>query len=151
MSDEDFDKYFNGRFAEAVSFYDKRAKQNKWGYRLCSLYVILVSATLAGLGGVDTGITRLLIVVLAPTVTIVTGALALFQLQENWLSYRSTWDALKREPSLRMAGVGEYDGAADRNGLFVQRVEGLIAGEGVNWLARQARKEDSAQRLVSNG
>jgi hypothetical protein len=142
VSDQEFDQYLSTRFCEVVKFYDTRAQQNKLGHRVCSVSIIIVSAVLAPL--ISTGILsdhQVLGGFLSASIVVASAIMAHFQFNENWLSYRATWDALQREPHLRAAGLGEYSDAADRNALFVQRVESIAAREGSEWLARHSQTE----------
>ncbi len=145
MNDQEFGEYRDGRYAQAVGFYDRRARQNKFWYALLSTYVVVASASVSVLTQVDGGGLKTAVTVLATSVTIGAAVLGLFQFQQNWLSYRATWDALQREPHLRTAGLGEYSDATDRNALFVERVEGLLARESAEWLARHSHRKDEGK------
>ncbi len=142
MTDQEFVEYRDNRFHSALGFYDRRARQNKFWYVAMSVFVVVASASVAVLTRVEEPPWRTMSTILATSVTIVAAILGLFQFQQNWLSYRATWDALQREPHLRIAGLGEYQSATDRNALFVERVESLLAKEGADWLARHSHKKD---------
>jgi hypothetical protein len=146
MSEQEFEKYLTSRYSSALQFYDRRACQNKWGYRALSVYIIIASAALAALGTINEPPQRVLVAVLSPTIAIAMGVISLFQLQQNWLSYRATWDALKREPHLRTARLSDYSTTTDPNALFVHRVEALLSKEGAEWLNRQSRDEGQQQK-----
>ncbi len=139
MTDDEFQAYLANRHSQMVQFYDERAGQNKLGYRVLSVYVILISLGLAAtlpFVPQDCALLRWLFSILLASIAGASGLLAHFQFHENWLRYRSTWDALQREPHLRTARVGDYAAAPDRNSLFVQRVEALVSAEGAEWLRK---------------
>lgn len=143
MSDQEFQEYLNTRYQDLLSFYDRRSVQNKRGFRALSLFVIVTSGLLAPLIG--TGVLadrRMIGALLSASIVVASAMLAHFQFNENWLSYRATWDALQREPHLRNARIGDYEDAVDRNSLFVKRVEAISAREGGDWLKRHKATDD---------
>ena len=143
MSDEEYETYLTTRYSRLVAFYDKRAQQNKRGHRVCSLFIIGVSGILAPL--IATGVLLrhpMLGGFLSASVVIATAISSHFQFNENWLSYRKTWDILNREPHLRDGRVGDYANAPDRNRLFVERVETVASDEGIEWFSRNLKKQE---------
>jgi hypothetical protein len=93
---------------------------------------------------------RIIAIIIAPTVAIATGIAAHFSFHENWLNYRATWDALKHEQYLRNGNIHEYGESKDRNALFVARVEALISSEGEVWLSRHSSKSDIRRAGITN-
>lgn len=140
MTDEEFQSYLDTRYRQVSDYYDKRAKGNKLGYRICSVYILIVSGLLVPL--ISTGILSAHPFaggLASATIVLATAIMAHFQFNENWLSYRATWDALQREPQLRAACLGEYATVPDRNALFVESVEAIASRESAQWLTRQLR------------
>ena len=143
MTDEEYEGYLNERYPQLVSFYDKRAQQNKRWHRACSVFIVSVSGILVPL--ISTGLLLkhpMMGGFLSASIVIVTALGSHFQFNENWLNYRKTWDALRREPHLRDARVADYENAADRNALFVERVESIASDEGNEWLGRHIRLQE---------
>jgi|SRR5579863_3756928 len=138
MSDDKLAQYVKGRYADMLNYYDKRAVQNKWAYRLLSWYVIVISGFLAPMMAIKTFKEGILPPFLTASVAVVAAILGHSKFHENWLRYRATWDCLKREPELHAAGVGAYQNSADPNAVFVCQVESLITTEGKEWLAHHA-------------
>jgi hypothetical protein len=142
VTDDEFKEYLNTRYKQLTDYYDKRAAQNKLGYRFCSIFVIVVSGLLAPLIGTGSLADHKMIgALISASIVVASAILAYFQFNENWLNYRATWDALQREPHFRSAGLGEYQGASDRNSVFVSRIEAIAAREGAQWLARHFREK----------
>lgn len=143
MTDDEYEKYVGDRYVTLLTFYDTRARQNKRGHRICSLFIIGMSGILAPLIGAGALLKHPMIgAFMSASVVIATAITSHYQFNENWLGYRRTWDALKREPYLRDACVGDYGSAADRNLLFVQRVEAIASDEGADWYGRHVRQQD---------
>src|SRR3954453_8783517 len=69
---------------------------------------------------------------LAAVVVVLEGMQQLYQWQTNWVLYRSTAEALKREQFLFLSRAGPY-ASADRLRLLAERVEGLVFQEHARW------------------
>ena len=66
--------------------------------------------------------------------------------QESWILFRSTAEKLKSEYHLFMQKVKPYSEISDeasKNKLFVERVEKIIAEEGVEYFKFQKPKTDN--------
>ena len=59
------------------------------------------------------------------------------QYQQNWITYRSTCEALKHEKYLYMAKAGPYAAASDSHALLAERIESLISQEHAKWVSAQ--------------
>jgi hypothetical protein len=71
------------------------------------------------------------------------GLQQLNQYQANWITYRSTCEALEHEKFLFLAKAGPYGAAADARVLLAERIESLVSQEHAKWAAGQ----ESAERL----
>jgi hypothetical protein len=80
---------------------------------------------------------------LGATVVILEGFQQLFQYQQNWITYRSTCEALKHEKFLYLADAGPYAHSKRKNALLAERVEGLVSQEHARWTSAQ---EELAKR-----
>lgn len=61
------------------------------------------------------------------------GVLALYHLQEKWILYRNTNNALMSEVRFFAASEGEYQNQEERFGIFVEKVESIIGDEARKW------------------
>lgn len=138
MDEKEFEEYRNGRFAQMLSFYDARSVSNKRGYRAASVYLIVVSASLTPILALapSTFGWRVAEALMSASLVAVGGIATQFKFHENWLAYRASWDALRREEQFRNAHLHEYKDAADRNALFVDRAESIFAREAAAFYAR---------------
>jgi len=108
------------------------------------VYVIVVSAGLApfvSFAPPEAG-WRLAAALLSVTIVVATGLLSHLKCHENWLSYRASWDALNRERQYFSAGVQDYKSCSDKNALFVERVEAILAREGADFYARHLKCDE---------
>lgn len=83
-------------------------------------------------------------------VVILEGLQQLNQWQHNWITYRSTCEALRHEKYTYLGRSGSYDGATDEEAkkMLVERTESLISTEHSKWISRQeyALKKKSEAR-----
>ncbi|MEI9412924.1 DUF4231 domain-containing protein [Mesorhizobium salmacidum] len=67
------------------------------------------------------------------------GLQQLNQWQHNWITYRSTCEALRHEKYSFLGGSGSYDGLSkdEAHMALVERVESLISTEHAKWISKQ--------------
>jgi hypothetical protein len=94
---------------------------------------IIVAALIPVLAAAD--VSRPGLGTLGAVVLILEGFQPLFQYQRNWITYRSTCEALKHEKYLFLAGAGSYAHAMRPEALVSERVEGLVSQEHAKWTA----------------
>ena len=114
MTDEEYENYHKERYEPALSYYDPRAQRYKRGHYLCSVFVLVVSVFVAVAQGFSECI-KTIASVFAPTIALVSGLAAIYRCHEEWLSARTTWDALRHEKFWRDAKVGPYESSTDKN------------------------------------
>jgi uncharacterized protein DUF4231 len=153
MDETAIKKYLATDYANALEFYDHRAGTSKRWYRVLSTYLIVVSAGLTPLIAFapKNDVWRIIASVLSATIVMATGLLAQFKCHENWLSYRSSWDALERERRFYETEAGAYKSVADKGVLFVERVEALLAKEGADFYTRHAKSDDEVKKPDAGG
>lgn len=116
------------RLEDQLGWYDRKSKRNQTAYKRLKLAELIGAASvplLATLSPAWTG-------VVGASVAVMAGVEPLFQFQSNWITYRSTAEALKHERYLYLAGAGPYDGP-DRNKVLAEKLEGLISQEHAKW------------------
>ncbi|MDE0012653.1 MAG: DUF4231 domain-containing protein [Candidatus Poribacteria bacterium] len=141
MGEEKFEQYLKERYECQVQWYDERSSRNKWysqGFQWAAIIISALVPVLVTLNPTQRWITITLSTVLAIT----TAALKTFKFEENWISYRTVAETLKKEKYYYDAGAIEYATAEDKKQLFVERVEALISSENTLWMAIQRKKED---------
>lgn len=141
MEGEEFEKYLEERYEYQVSWYDKRASWNKRYYQWFQWTAIIISASIPVLVA-SMSDWKWLTIVLAIVLAIATAGLKTFKFEENWVSYRTVAETLKKEKYYYDAAATEYATSEDKKRLFVERVESLISSENTLWMAIQTKKED---------
>jgi len=152
VKQESINKYLNEDFAKALKFYDEGANSSKKVYRFLSIYVIVISALLTPLVAFipDDIYWRIISTIMAATIVIASGLLAHLKSHENWLSYRSSWDALERERRLFETHSGKYSLSTNPDELFVEQIETILSKEAIDFYARHAKVEEKKEVSIQN-
>src|ERR671915_2189150 len=94
------------RLDDQLAWYEDKAKQHKRWYQSLKVAQIVVAAAIpavAAAGG-SAGFAG----ALGAVVVVLEGLQQLFQFQQNWIAYRGTAEALRRERYLHEARAGRY-------------------------------------------
>ncbi|MDB6139740.1 MAG: hypothetical protein JWO94_2812 [Verrucomicrobiaceae bacterium] len=145
VTPEQFQAYVQDRYRGQVRYFDRRAVSAKRRYVVFQGGAIIFAVA-----------APMLVIALPPALKIITAsisamaaffttALKSFRFQENWTSARAMHALLDREYYLYLAGLDAYREAADRQTLFVERVEMLMAKESAVWLSSE-KAAPEAQR-----
>lgn len=141
-----------GRLEAQIAWYDAKSGSAQRNFKISKYMVIGASALvpIAALSGYP-----IVAAVLGATVAIVESVQHVNQWQHNWITYRSTCEALRHEKYTFIEGADPYDNMTDgdRRKLLVERVESLISTEHSKWIASNERAATSAkgqERLARN-
>ena len=151
MDAENFQNYLKNRYEDQINWYDKKSIWNQKMYRRFQWIVIVLSAITPVLVAIvairpEVKGTSWLAVGISALVAIGTTSLKTFKYQENWISYRTTCETLRKEIHFYNAGIGDYKEIEDPEALFVERIEALISRENTMWLTThrpKAKEEES--------
>ena len=148
MEQEAFSKYLSDRYEDQIAWYDKSAARNQMAYILmqwplivlAAITPILIELDVKPLGWIHWA------TLTSAVVAILTAGLKTFKYQENWITYRTTCETLRKEKHFYDAALGDYGTAQDKEALFVERVESLIARENSMWVGthKPETKSESA-------
>lgn len=128
------------RLLDQLRWYEREsAKAKRWFHRLKVVQILVAAAIPAAVAlGADAAVAG----VLGAVVVVLEGLQALFQFQQNWMTYRATAEALKHEQFLYLAGSGPYLDVARPAALLAERVEGLVSQEHATWTQAQSQRGD---------
>jgi hypothetical protein len=147
MEQQSFDDYIKNRYGDQINYYEAKSAENQRLYRYMQWALIILAALTPAL--IELDLNKLiaegfghLATLTSVTVAILTAALKTFKYQENWINYRTTCEALKKEKYLFEAGLGDYQSSDDKQAQFIDRIEALISRENTLWLSVQKKKED---------
>ena len=133
-----------GWMEDQIAWYDRRSASNKRLHHALKIIVIVAGALIPfftgflwSVQGVEVG--RWCAAIAGVVVVILESVQHLFQFQWNWLQYRATAEALKREKRLFFGNAGPYADAADPMKMLVERTEACISQEHGAWVATHKR------------
>lgn len=126
------------KLAKQSEWYGVRAKHNRSMFVLLKGMQIVFAASIPVLSvAAAADRQRWAIAILGALVGIFEGFIQLGQYQQNWLIFRATREALKREEFLFSAKAGPYAGVPDADILYANRCDAIISGENSKWLSTQ--------------
>lgn len=137
-------EYLQNRVYDQIKWLDAKSAFNQKMYKRFRLGEIIAAASIPFLVGYHdlnpvfpllTGFFGVLIVVLK-------GVEQLYKYHENWLSYRSTNEALKREMFLFESGTDPYS-ATDAYPKFVKMIEAVLQQENNTWKVNVSVKTEA--------
>jgi hypothetical protein len=126
------------KIREQSAWYGKKARNNQKIFFVFKTVEIVMAAAIPiiVLSGA-TNIQKWISALLGALIGIIEAVLQLGQYQQNWLLYRATREALRREDFLRSAQAGPYAGQPNPDSLFVERADTIMSGENSKWLSSQ--------------
>jgi hypothetical protein len=126
------------RVAQRSMWYGESANKNRRMYLKLKGTQLLLAATIPVVSvAAASNAQRWTDAVLGSLIGIVEGWLQLGQYQQNWLLYRTTREALKREEFLYSAAAGPYRAVANKDEVYVDRCDAITSGESSRWMAIQ--------------
>lgn len=130
------------RLEDQIRWYDRKSADNQRRYKALKALQLLAAAAIPVVATID--LHAAVAAALGALVVVVEGFVQLNQYQQNYISYRSTCEALKHEKYLFLAHAGPYAGASDGGvPLLADRIEGLISQEHAKWVSA---REESGQK-----
>ena len=133
-----------GRLEDQIAWYDRRSASNKLWHHTLKIVVIVAGALIPfftgflwSVQGAEVG--RWCAAIAGVVVVILESMQHLCQFQWNWLRYRTTAEALKREKHLFLGKAGPYADADDLRKMLVERTEACISQEHGAWVATHKR------------
>src|SRR5258708_35423318 len=134
--------------SQQSTWYGELAHRDRSSYIALKTIQIIVAAAIpvVAVGAVG-DIQRWTSAISGALVGIIEGVIQLGQYQQNWLLYRATREALKREELLHSGKAGPYAGVPDPDALLIERSDAIVSGENSRSLASQ---EQAASRKQSH-
>ena len=132
------------RLEQQIRWYDSKSGRAQLTYKWVKAGEFILSAFVPFTALFNGPVTA----VLGIGVVVLEGLQQLNQWQHNWITYRSTCEALRHEKYTYLGRSGSYDGLDDTEAkkALVERIESLISTEHAKWISRQeyANKELTA-------
>jgi hypothetical protein len=130
------------RLEDQIGWYDRKSQTAQRRYKILKLAQVIVAALIPLTSSLPVSEVELrwIAAILGLIVLIIEAIQQLNQDQQNWITYRSTCEALKHEKYLFLAAAGPYanaEHAERRLVLLADRIEGLISQEHAKWVSAQ--------------
>jgi hypothetical protein len=124
------------RLEGQIQWYDRNAASNQRWFKLIKVAQIVLGALVPVAAATDAD--RWVLGSFGAAIVVLEGIQQLFQFHRNWIKYRATCEALRREQHLYLACAGDY--AASRNPfvLLAERLEAIVGQETTEWAATAA-------------
>lgn len=119
------------RLEDQLNWYDRKAGYNERVFKGLRIATLVVSISIP----LTAAFVKYALVTgsLGALIALFEGLQQLNQYHQNWITYRSTAEALKHEKYLFLSGAGAYASAGNSRALLAERVEGLVSQEHAKW------------------
>lgn len=131
------------RLEDQISWYDKKSGYNQRLFKGMKTATIVISVSIPLLAAYSSfrpipgTLIALISGALGALIALLEAIQQLNQYHHNWITYRSTAEALKHEKYLFLSNAGPYGSAANPKTLLAERVESLVSQEHAKWAATQ--------------
>jgi len=131
------------RLEDQLTWYDKSASHNEHMFKYLRLATIVVSSSIP----LCAAFVKYTVITggLGALIALFEGLQQLNQYHQNWITYRSTAEALKHEKYLFLAMAGSYATSENPRTLLAERVESLVSQEHAKWTAATEQQTKDKQ------
>lgn len=137
-------EYIKERLDKEINWYDKKSCRNQIWYKSLKTVEIVLSSLIPLASGfvLDYPLGKLFVGLLGVAITIIASIISVFKFQENWITYRTTCEALIHEKFFFNTQSGPYSRSENPEPLeiLVERVESLISRENSLWQERNKKR-----------
>jgi hypothetical protein len=132
------------RLDSQIAWYDTKSRQCAVRFKVLKAIVIAAAAAIPVVAAFDVQV--YVAGILGAVVVVVEGLLQAYQYHQNWITYRSTAEALKHEKYLYLARADVYAGSRNPLRLLAERIEGLISQEHARWISSRRQTDEEERR-----
>jgi hypothetical protein len=132
------------RLDSEIAWYDRKSRECQHRYKALKAILIGSAAAIPVVAAFDVPV--YVAGILGAVVVVVEGILQAFQYHQNWITYRSTAEALKHEKYLYLGRADVYGGSKNPLRLLAERIEGLISQEHARWISSRRHYDDEEKK-----
>ncbi len=122
------------RLEDQINWYDKKSGYNQRMFKSLKAATLILSVSIP----LAAAFTKAIITgALGAAIALLEGLQQLNQYQHNWITYRSTAEALKHEKYLFLSHAGPYASATNPTALLAERIESSVSQEHAKWASTQ--------------
>src|SRR6266853_5809373 len=124
------------RLEDQINWYDKKSGYNQRMFKTLKAATLILSVSIP----LAAAFTKAIITgALGAAIALIEGLQQLNQYHHNWITYRSTAEALKHEKYLFLSTAGPYASATNPTALLAERVESSVSQEHAKWASSQVQ------------
>jgi len=131
------------RLEDQIQWYDKKSRYNQRMFKGMKTATIVISLSIPLLAAYSSyrpipgTLIALITGTLGAVIALFEAIQQLNQYHHNWITYRSTAEALKHEKYLFLSNAGPYAAAEKPRTLLAERVESSVSQEHAKWASSQ--------------
>jgi len=128
------------RLEDQIKWYDKESARSKRMFKRMKTATLAISVSIPLSAAFATKYplyTGVITGVMGASIALLEGLQQLNQYHQNWITFRSTAEALKHEKFLFLSKAGPYAAAGNPTALLAERVESLVSQENAKWTSAQ--------------
>jgi Protein of unknown function (DUF4231) len=140
------------RLDDQIIWYGRKSASHKKYFYALKVVTLVAGAAISLLPVLllDEQFSRIVAAVLGAVIIVIESMQQLYQLQTNWIMYRSTCEGLKHEKYLFLADAGPYAAAQKPRSLLAERIESLVSQEHVKWTSVQSINQLASQSSLNS-
>jgi len=149
------EEYMKERLWNRIFSFHKKGVNNRRSYHSSQAIIIIAGALITITNVLEIGSYEIRIVssILGGIVIVFTSMQQLFKFQENWILFRTTEEALRREYHLYITKAGEYADLpeSELKPTIVEKVEALLLSQYSSFFGMHKAKPKSGVKPPSGG
>jgi len=131
------------RLEDQIAWYDRKSAHCQQRFKWLKALEMVAAAAIPVVAAF--GVPVYVAGILGALVVVTEGLLHVNQYHQNWITYRSTAEALKHEKYLFLARADVYAGSTRPLRLLAERIEGLISQEHARWVSSRRQHADAEE------
>lgn len=133
------------RLDDQIDWYDKKSQRAQIWFKSLKIVQLVVAGLIPLVALFTIPHADRLTAILGLAILVVEGMQQLNQYQSNWISYRSTCEALRHEKFLYLGHAGPYKSESRPQTVLAERIESLVSQEHAKWVSVQERQTAPAK------
>jgi hypothetical protein len=128
------------RLEDQIKWYDKESAHAKQMFKRLKTATLAISVSIPLSAAFATRYplyTGVITGAMGASIALLEGLQQLNQYHQNWITFRSTAEALKHEKFLFLSTAGPYAVSSNPRSLLAERIESLVSQEHAKWASSQ--------------
>jgi hypothetical protein len=131
------------RLEDQINWYDRESTGSKRMFKRLKTATLAISVSIPLSAAFATRYplyTGVITGAMGASIALLEGLQQLNQYHQNWITFRSTAEALKHEKFLFLSTAGPYVSVSNPKSLLAERIESLVSQEHGKWASAQEQK-----------